>query len=159
LFFYWLNRQPIQKFQHSFSFHALLPFQQPKNRLYAMKLQILLSSLAITSFSRATKIYVSSYSGNITTVSVTPSTNGDNLTLSAISSTNGCSPNPSWLELDKSTSYLYCADEGLNTPMANFASFHTSQNGSLTLLDKITTLNGGVYSKIYSNGSFLALAN
>jgi hypothetical protein len=149
---------PIQNLQHSLHLPTSRLFT-PKRRSNAMRLQDLLRFCALSALSQATKIYVSSYSGNITTVSISPNINGGNLTLNAISSTNGCSPNPSWLELDKSRSHLYCADEGLNTPMANFASFATSQNGSLTLLDKITTLNGGVYSKIYGNGSALALAN
>jgi len=126
-----------------------------------MKVQLpLLQALTLSTLSHATKIYVSSYSGNITTVSVTPKADGSgNLTLAAISSTTGCLPNPSWLELDKNKSTLYCADEGISTAKANFTSFSISGNGTLQRRDEIVTLNGGVYSTIYGNGSVLALAN
>jgi 6-phosphogluconolactonase (cycloisomerase 2 family) len=126
-----------------------------------MKLQIaFLQVLTVSTVSYATKIFVSSYSGNITTVSINTKTGGTgNLTLTAISSTLGCLPNPSWLELDKNTSTLYCADEGIATAQANFTSFNVASNGTLTRRDEIVTLNGGVYSTIYGNGSVLALAN
>jgi Lactonase, 7-bladed beta-propeller len=118
----------------------------------------ILQVLTCSVLCHATKIYISSYSGNITTVSVDPKADG-NLTLTTIVSTLGCLPNPSWLELDKKTSTLYCADEGLSTSNSNFTAFSTSPNGILSPLGRIVTLNGGVYSKIYGNGSALALAN
>jgi 6-phosphogluconolactonase (cycloisomerase 2 family) len=126
-----------------------------------MKVQLpLLQALTLSTLSHATKIYVSSYSGNITTVSVTPKADSSgNLTLAAISSTVGCLPNPSWLELDKNKSTLYCADEGISTTKANFTSFSVASNGTLQRRDEIVTLNGGVYSTTYGNGSVLALAN
>jgi hypothetical protein len=126
-----------------------------------MKLQIaFLQALTLSTLFYATKIFVSSYSGSITAVSLTTKVGGTgNLTLTAISSTLGCLPNPPWLELDKNTSTLYCADEGISTAQANFTSFNVANNGTLTRRDEIVTLNGGVYLTIYGNGSVLALAN
>jgi len=124
--------------------------------------QFLFQALGFTSLCHAiTMIYVSSYSGNITTVEVTPNGNRSVL-LETIHMNPGCAPNPSWLTLDQHTSTLYCADEGLSTPTnATFSSFQTSpyRNGTISLLSRITTLNGGVYSKIYGSGNVLAIAH
>ena len=117
-----------------------------------MRLQnIFVEALGLASLSQAARIYVSSYSGNISTVALTPKADG-NLSLTSIALNTGCSPSPSWLELDNITSTLYCTDEGTsNSTQASFSSFQTSSNGTLTLLNKIATPNGGVYSTIYSN--------
>jgi len=153
-----LHRRGFNALQKSLSFLYLSSICK---KHFTMKVQLpLLQALTLSTLSHATKIYVSSYSGNITTVSVTPTADGSgNLILAAISSTVGCLPNPSWLELDKNKSTLYCADEGISTAKANFTSFSISGNGTLQRRDEIVTLNGGVYSTIYGNGSVLALAN
>jgi len=103
-----------------------------------MRLQnIFVEALGLASLSQAARIYVSSYSGNISTVALTPKADG-NLSLTPIALNTGCSPSPSWLELDSITSTLYC---------------------TLTLLNKIATPNGGVYSTIYSNDAVVAIAH
>jgi hypothetical protein len=144
------------------SFSKLHTLQQPK-RLYTMKLQnTFFQALALAGVSHATRIYVSSYSGNITTVDLSPKNGGleGNLTLTPVAQSTGCFPSPSWLEFDKKTSTLYCSDEGNPDPTkASFSSFQTSANGTLYMLDRITTLNGCVYSKIYENDTALAIAN
>ncbi|TVY40651.1 putative 6-phosphogluconolactonase [Lachnellula subtilissima] len=124
----------------------------PKSILYAM-------SIATC---KATKLYVSSYDGNITTMHVTEHKavgiyNQSQIELKPIAINNGCAPSPSWLQLHSNT--LFCADEGNTTPNKSLlVSFKTGPNGTLLPLSKLTTLNGNVNSAIYGNGSTMALA-
>jgi hypothetical protein len=97
--------------------------------------------------------------GNITTTALSPQANGS-MKLTPISFNTGCSPSPPWLEIDKKIATLYRTDKGLADPTkATFSPFQTSSSGTLYLLNKITTLNGGVYSNTYGNGAVLAIAH
>lgn len=121
----------------------------------------IISALSIATCT-ATKLYGSSYDGNITTVNVSVSKpagagNESSLVFQTVARNTGCSPGPSWLQLHKGT--LYCADEGNTTPNSSIvASFRTTVNGTLIPLSKVTTLNGNVNSAISGNGSVMALA-
>lgn len=115
----------------------------------------LLLSLPLAS---ATNLFVSSYSGVITTLSLTSS----NLTsknnsllyhLTPISNNTGCSPSPSWLTLDSSTQTLYCLDEGLTTPNGSLSSYTIGPSGSLTQLHRAATISGPVSGVIYTSSS------
>ncbi|ORY64979.1 Lactonase, 7-bladed beta-propeller-domain-containing protein [Pseudomassariella vexata] len=116
-------------------------------------------SLAVVP-SSAALLYVSSYAGTITTLSLTiPSGNASSATLEAISTSDGCAPSPAWLTLDYPNSRLYCTDEGLTTPNGTVSSFQTSDDGSLVQLDKIDVISGPVSAVIYGEGGDgLALA-
>lgn len=127
---------------------------------------MLLSNLLLlatsATVSKAAKLYVSSYDGNITTINVvipkdhSPPSQG---TLKAypMAINNGCAPSPSWLQLH--SNILFCGEEGNPTPNSSiFASFQTTFDGSLGLLSKVTTLNGNVNSAIFGNGTAIALA-
>ncbi|KAL1845853.1 hypothetical protein VTK73DRAFT_423 [Phialemonium thermophilum] len=108
--------------------------------------------------SSATLLYVASYAGNITTLNLTLHSNTSG-SLHAVSSTDGCAPNPSWLTLDRANSTLYCLDEGLNVHKGTLSSYKTSEDGTLARLDKVDTIWGPVYGAIYgSGGRGLALA-
>ncbi|TVY58300.1 putative 6-phosphogluconolactonase [Lachnellula cervina] len=104
---------------------------------------------------RATKLYVSSYDGNITTINVTDRRvfgiqNQTKLDLKPIAINNGCAPSPSWLHLQSDT--LFCADEGNTTPNKSIlASFKTNPNGTLLPLSKVTTPNGNLSLNSKSN--------
>lgn len=106
--------------------------------------------LGLASRSSGTILYASSYAGNVTTLNFTQS--GNSSSLSIISSTDGCEPNPSWLTLDSKNGVLYCADEGLTTKNGTLSSFKTAQDGVLTRLDKVQTINDPVFSVIYGDG-------
>jgi hypothetical protein len=123
---------------------------------------VVAAALALPYSSSATLLYVSSYAGTITTLSLSLPASS-NATgeghLRAIASTQGCAPNPSWLTLDYPKSILYCADEGLTGPNGTLSSYKTSENGTLVQLDKIDTLSGPVSTVIYGTGGRgLALA-
>ncbi len=111
-----------------------------------MLLKILFLGISVTG-TVATNLYVSSYMGNITSLSLTKL--GPYYTLEAVSTNLGCAPNPSWLELDKSVEILYCLDEGLTVPNGSLSSYSLSTDGTLTQLARVTTISGPVNSVIY----------
>jgi len=99
----------------------------------------ILSALLLGAQASATYLYVSSYSGDVTTLSF------DGETLETVATTNECATAPSWLTLDKSKNILYCADEGFGTwPNGTVVAFEPQEDGSLTVLSKETTLVGAV---------------
>ncbi|GAB7353491.1 hypothetical protein MBLNU459_g3941t2 [Dothideomycetes sp. NU459] len=95
------------------------------------------SSAALVS---ATNLFVSSYAGNITSLSLTER-NGS-YTLAKTYTNLGCAPSPSWLTLDASHGTLYCLDEGLTTPNGSLSSYTIAADGELTLVNRATTISG-----------------
>ena len=71
---------------------------------------LITTTLAVAASS--TKLYVSSYTGNITTLSLTRQKNST-YNLALLSTTTGCGANATWLQLSPSRSTLYCLDEGI----------------------------------------------
>lgn len=112
-------------------------------------------------------LYVSSYSGNTTTLDLSAAcsaggcggaiTSGVPL-LRTVSSTNGCAGSPSWLTLDRTKPVLFCVDEGLTTAKGSLSSFATSAHGDLRRLDKVSTLGGPVSGVMYGKGQKRGLA-
>lgn len=99
----------------------------------------------------ATYLYVSSYSGVVTTLSLSEGSNGTSLT--AIASNDQCGSSPSWLQLTDD-GVLYCVDEGFATwPDGTFSSYTTNDDGSIELLDAEITNNGGVSTVFYGKNS------
>ncbi len=64
--------------------------------------------LSLSRPGQAARLFVSSYSGNITTLDVTNTKDG--VSLKAVAISQGCAPNPSWLEYNSKTSILYFTD-------------------------------------------------
>ncbi|KAK4693993.1 hypothetical protein P7C71_g3503, partial [Lecanoromycetidae sp. Uapishka_2] len=109
-----------------------------------------------------TKLFVSSYAGNITTLDLTHSNGTYNL--AQISSSNGCAPNASWLHIDPKHQNLYCLDE--NTASLTNGSLNSfkidPKSGSLTRVQRLITPAAPVNSIIYTspNGTqLLAVAH
>ncbi|KAF5123602.1 putative 6-phosphogluconolactonase [Metarhizium anisopliae] len=124
------------------------------------------SMLLTAAHAAANVLYVSSYSGKVTTLDLnsarSPSCRAaDNVpVLKAVSSTDGCAVSPSWLTLDHAHSTLFCIDEALPSDKGSLSSFKTNSNGSLTTLNKAVTLGGPVSGALYGpNGSALAVAH
>ena len=116
---------------------------------------------ALPHASSATLLYVSSYSGTITTLNLTgaTTTTGAPASLQFIASTTDCAPNPSWLTLDYPNSTLYCTNEGINSRNGSLSAFKTNDDGTLVHLDTVTTIQGPVSAAIYGEGGRgLALA-
>lgn len=104
---------------------------------------------AAVSLAAATDLFVASYSGNITTLSLTEENGRYSLTPTHFNS--GCEPNPSWLTLDPNHGTLYCLDEGLDVENGTLSSFLINDDGSLDLVEKVETVSGPVSGVIYGN--------
>jgi len=115
--------------------------------------ELLLAALAATG--TATTLYVSSYAGSVTTLSLTKSYSSYGLTNT--SSSQDCGLSPSWLELDKANGILYCIDEGLTTPNGSINTLKTSANGVLTPIEHHDTIAGPVGSIFYNSGKESAI--
>ncbi len=121
-----------------------------------------LTATALVATASATKLYVSSYAGTITTLNLTHAPNGTYY-LGQLESSNGCQPNASWIHLDAKHNNLYCVDEGIAVGNGTLNSFKLNPDtGVLSLVNRTTTLNAPVNSAIYTspNGSqLLAVAH
>ncbi|OTA59186.1 putative isomerase YbhE [Hypoxylon sp. EC38] len=123
-----------------------------------------LLSLGLAGSASATLLYVSSYAGTVTTLSLTlpddDSAVGAAATLETVSNSTGCGPNPSWLSLDYPKKLLFCLDEGFVGPHGTVTSFYTNDDGTLTTLDKLEVIQGPVSIAEYGVGGHgLAIAH
>ncbi|KAI5203918.1 3-carboxy-cis,cis-mucoante lactonizing enzyme [Aureobasidium subglaciale] len=106
---------------------------------------------AAASLTAATNLFVSDYSGNITTLSLTE--HGGHYSLTKTFANPGCAPNPSWLTLDPNHATLYCLDEGLEVINGSLTSFTIADDGSLTKVHREETISGPVSGVIYGNAA------
>ncbi|KAG8529046.1 uncharacterized protein KY384_005680 [Bacidia gigantensis] len=116
-----------------------------------------LASLALAATASATKLYVSSYTGNITTLDLAHGSNGTHK-LSLIDSTPGCAANASWLRIDSKNRNLFCIDEGIVSANGSLNSFKIDAQGALKQVEKgLKTLIAPVNAAIFTgtNGSQL----
>ena len=99
----------------------------------------------------ATKIFISDYSGLITSLSLTEQ--GGNYSATKIFTNTHCAPNPSWLTIDADRGLLYCMNEGLQSLNGSLSSFTINSDGSLTHIKNATTISGPVNGVIYGNAA------
>ncbi|KXL42392.1 hypothetical protein M433DRAFT_50668, partial [Acidomyces richmondensis BFW] len=92
-------------------------------------------------------LFVSDYAGHLTSFALNEQSG--NYSLTQISQSNDCAPNPSWLTLDANRGILYCLNEGLETPNGSLNSFKINLDGSLTHVKSATALSGPVYAVLY----------
>lgn len=104
---------------------------------------------AAASLTAATNLFVSDYSGDVTTLSLTE--HGGHYSLTKTSANTGCAPNPSWLTIDPNHATLYCLDEGLEVKNGSLTSFTIGDDGSLTKVHREETISGPVSGVIYGN--------
>ncbi|KAI1759706.1 putative isomerase YbhE [Hypoxylon sp. FL1150] len=123
-----------------------------------------LLSLGLAGSASATLLYVTSYAGTVTTLSLTlpddDSAATTAATLETISNSTDCGPNPSWLTLDYSKNVLFCLDEGFTGPYGSVTSFYTDDDGTLTTLNKLDIIQGPVsIAEFGVGGHGLAIAH
>jgi 6-phosphogluconolactonase (cycloisomerase 2 family) len=107
--------------------------------------------------SAATNLYISSYDGNVTSLSLTKS--GSAFDLSVSSRDQGCAPNPSWLTWDKESRALYCLDEGFTTPNGSITTYMADVNGTLAFQQHLDlTAPAPVSGVIFGKDKFEGLA-
>lgn len=104
---------------------------------------------ALSAAASATNLFVSSYSGDVTTLALSDS-NGT-YSLNATSSDPNCGPSPAWLTLDASRGTLYCLNEGLTSPNGSMSTFTINRDGSLKHVQNSTTISGPVSGVIYGD--------
>jgi len=125
-----------------------------------MKLLLLTCLLGAASLSSATTLFVASYAGTVTSLSLTE--NGGSYSLNQTFVSNDCAPNPSWLTLDANRGLLFCLNEGLETVNGSLSSFKVNRDGSLVHVQNTTTISGPVSGVIYgapAGGRAIALAH
>ncbi|KAK5952475.1 hypothetical protein OHC33_006518 [Knufia fluminis] len=121
---------------------------------------LLLPLLLLTPASSATSLFVASYAGTVTSLSLTE--NNGNYSLDQTFVSNDCAPNPSWLTLDANRGLLFCLNEGLETVNGSLSSFKVNNDGSLVHVQNTTTISGPVSGVIYgapAGGRAIALAH
>ena len=91
-------------------------------------------------------LYVSSYAGTITTLKL------EGGCLTAVNTERSCSPQASWLALNKPASVLYCVDEAWDKQNGTLFAYRTKPDGTLTLIKKVGTPGGPVSTVFYGDG-------
>ncbi|KAH9908647.1 putative isomerase YbhE [Xylariomycetidae sp. FL2044] len=141
---------------------GVFPAGPPPPLLLLLSSSVGLAGLATATAQTDALLYVSSYAGSITTLKLTlPADEGAAAaTLEPISNSTECGPQPSWLALDYSKSFLFCTNEGFSTPFGNVTSFFTNSDGSLSLIESLGTIQGPVSTAEYGVGGHgLAVAH
>lgn len=124
-----------------------------------LKIMILSTFLLLltTSSSLASRLFVASYSGTVSTLSLHEGHAGSD-SLSLIATSTFCTPNSSWLTLDRQRDILYCSGRGLTSLNGSLNSLKVQPDGRLVPLDRVLTPIGAVSSVLYADGSALAVA-
>ena len=120
----------------------------------------LILSFGLSAVVSATNLWVSSYAGSVTTLSLTGANSTYKLSNASIS--YNCLNDPSWLTFDSSTRTLYCIGENLSGGNGALTTFTASYNGSLITGTQSQTMPGGVNGVQYTIPSgkvFLAIAH
>ncbi|KAH7317903.1 Lactonase, 7-bladed beta-propeller-domain-containing protein [Rhexocercosporidium sp. MPI-PUGE-AT-0058] len=108
----------------------------------------LLQAAFFVTATSATNLFVACTNGNLTTLSLTKSTNASTLAIS--SWTNQCSANPSALNLDSTNRILYCMDRGSSSSLnGSMNTFDVDTNGNLTRLARIPIPASGVWTSFF----------
>lgn len=110
---------------------------------------MLLTTALLATAVSATNLFVSDYSGVITTLNL--SEKNGSYSLVKTYSNDGCAPNPSWLTIDANRGLLFCMNEGLTSPNGSLSSFTINTDGSLEHVQNTTTPNGPVSGIIYGH--------
>lgn len=145
------------------------------------RVTIFVCSAYFTLLTEAVNLYVSSYDGNLTTLSLTrnaaklsdchhpsyrwhgppwllPNRGNDfTYTLTSTSTFNTTTQSPSWLTLNPQNRRLYLVDEAVTSGNGTLTTYRVSGTGQLTQLARLITLPGGVYATFFADGAALAV--
>jgi 6-phosphogluconolactonase (cycloisomerase 2 family) len=121
-----------------------------------MFLKSLVTLLPVVGRSLAVNLYVASYAGNLTTLSLLQ--NPDNsYHLTQTSTFNTSTNSPSWLTLNRQNNVLYMIDEAMSATNGTIVSYKTSFTGHLTEIQRVEAMEGGLHAAFYGSGSALAV--
>ncbi|PHH74129.1 hypothetical protein CDD82_5093 [Ophiocordyceps australis] len=113
----------------------------------------------------ATLVYVSSYSGNMTTLALEAMTSsargisGGMVQLQPVDVTDGCGASPSFLTLDAQRRIVFCVNEDLDGGRGSLGILETRCGGRLTPRTQVESGAGPVFSALFEHGRGLAVAN
>ncbi|QSZ35782.1 hypothetical protein DSL72_006904 [Monilinia vaccinii-corymbosi] len=105
----------------------------------------------------AARLFVASYTGEVSTLSLDEDAHGT-YSLKVIASTMACAANASWITLDHQRDTLFCADRGLVAKNGTLNSLKIQKDGSLVALDRSQTPVGAAATTMYANNTALAVA-
>ncbi|ESZ91540.1 hypothetical protein SBOR_8074 [Sclerotinia borealis F-4128] len=105
----------------------------------------------------ASRLFVASYTGTVSTLSLTENADGA-YSLDVIATSAACAANPSWITLDHQRDVLYCSDRGLVASNGSLNSLKIQEDGSLAALDRVETPVGAVSTVLYADSTALAAA-
>ena len=121
-----------------------------------MFLKSLVALLPVVGRSLAVNLYVASYAGNLTTLSLQQNPDSSyHLTQTATFNTS--TNTPSWLLLNRQNNVLYMIDEAINATNGTIVSYKTSFTGHLTEIQRVKSMAGGLHAAFYGSGSALAI--
>lgn len=120
---------------------------------------LLIAGAALLHSTLAVNLFVSSYDGNVTSLSLTGS--GSNYSFQATFRDTNCGTSPSWLVYDKPAGTLYCLDEDTaSSTQSGLTSYKFNESGMLTLAQSRLNLStpSAVNGAIFGSGDFKAMA-
>lgn len=135
-------------------FPTLLNLQLPT--CITMFLKSLVALLPVVGRSLAVNLYVASYAGNLTTLSLLQSPD-NSYHLTQTSTFNTSTNSPSWLTLNRQNNVLYMIDEAMSATNGTIVSYKTSFTGHLTEIQRVEAMEGGLHAAFYGSGSALAV--
>ena len=107
----------------------------------------------------ATKLYVSSYAGTVTSLELS-GTASSNYTLRQVGVNTASRTAPSWLEKDNLNGVVYSLDEGFSGPNGSITAFQTTASGLLAQIgNALPVISGPVSSVLFNGGKALAVAH
>lgn len=112
----------------------------------------ILSSIlgAGTAYASNAQLFVTSYAGTLTTLSLSVHNNSYQLTNTSVNL--GCQPSPSWMTLDKASNNLFCIGEGATTANGSLTTYDIN-NGTLVQRAHSQTLGGPVNGALYGHAN------
>lgn len=112
--------------------------------------------LVLSGFGHAANIFVSHYSGTISTLNF--NLEGDGTYSLSTNNSITIGGQPSWMTWDSASRTIYASDETTFT-RGSLTAVSAAINGDLTQLAKASAPGGGVANVIYGNGGYVAIAH
>ncbi|KAI6758526.1 hypothetical protein HG530_010766 [Fusarium avenaceum] len=115
--------------------------------MHSTTLGAFLTAAVFAATGNAVSLFVADSAGSLTTLALTESQKG--FDLSVTSKSSECQASPSWLTLDKSSRVLYCLDRGGNgATSGSLNSFSIGERGALKHIARVTAPASGVAGEI-----------
>lgn len=115
-------------------------------------LQHLLLVGAGTTLAQDARLFVTSYAGTLSTLSL-KSPDAGQYKLMNTSVSRRCNPSPSWISVDIVSSSLICVGEGMTSKNGTLTTFNiNNDNGTVAPISSIDTLGGPVFGSYYGDG-------